>query len=99
VSGGSRCDLHNKDMRAPANQRGYGYQWRKKRDAYLEKNPWCSDPFGDHPGQLVRATHVDHKVPLSEGGLDNESNYDGKCAHCHNKKTATQDGGFGNEKR
>lgn len=98
---GSRCALHAKladKARGTSTQRGYGHKYRIKRDAFLAKNPWCSDPFGDHPGQLVRATHCDHNIPLRDGGADDESNYNALCAHCHNKKTPTIDGGFGNQK-
>jgi 5-methylcytosine-specific restriction endonuclease McrA len=96
---GSRCLLHAVDKQRPnANARGYDYAWRKVRTAFLQKHPWCSDPFGDHAGQLVRATQVDHVLPKSVGGTDAESNLDGKCDHCHDKKTALLDGGFGNKK-
>jgi 5-methylcytosine-specific restriction enzyme A len=96
---GSRCPLHVADRERPnANARGYDYAWRKVRAAFLWKHPWCSDPFGDHADRLVRATQVDHVLPKSEGGTDAESNLDGKCDHCHDKKTALFDGGFGNQK-
>ncbi len=102
VRDGSRCALHARQAdqaRGSSTQRGYGYAWRMKRIAFLLKHPWCSDPFGDHPNQQVRATQVDHVVPKSEGGTDDESNLDGKCDHCHDKKTAMEDGGFGNKKK
>ncbi len=101
VRGASKCEVHRRKAdqeRGTSTERGYDYKWMQKRKDYLAKHPWCSDPFGDHAGQKVRATHVDHVLPKSEGGKDEESNYDGKCDHCHNKKTAKCDGGFGNAK-
>lgn len=99
VQTGPRCPKHPVDKQRPnANDRGYGYSWRKVRNSFLQKHPWCSDPFGDHADTLVRATQVDHVLPKSMGGTDAESNLDGKCDHCHNKKTALLDGGFGNLK-
>jgi 5-methylcytosine-specific restriction enzyme A len=96
---GSRCSLHAVDKQRPnANARGYDYAWRKVRASFLQKHPWCSDPFGDHKGQKRFALHVDHIKRLADGGADDESNYQGLCTHCHSKKTALQDGGFGNQK-
>jgi len=100
VSNGSRCALHARQIeqeRGSSTRRGYGYEWRKIRDAFLQKHPWCSDLFGDHCGQLIRATQADHVIPKSQGGTDDESNLDPKCDHCHDKKTAMKDGGFGNQ--
>lgn len=99
VQSGSLCAQHRREReqeRGSSTQRGYGYAWKKKRDAFLQKHPWCSDPFGFHKGKPVRAKHVDHKIPLRQGGADDESNYDHLCDTCHDHKTATQDGGFGN---
>jgi len=101
VGVGSRCALHARQaeqQRGTSTARGYGYQWRKIRDAFLQKHPWCSDPFGDHLGELVKATQADHKIPKALGGTDDESNLDPKCDHCHDKKTAKEDGGFGNQR-
>jgi len=41
------------------------------------------------------ATDVDHLVPLSVGGADDESNYESKCHECHSAKTAREDGALG----
>jgi 5-methylcytosine-specific restriction protein A len=100
VRSGSLCDAHRHRReveRGTSTARGYGYAWRKIRDAFLQKRPWCSDVFGFHEGALVPAVHVDHRIPKSRGGTDDESNLDGKCGRCHNHKTATSDGGFGNQ--
>lgn len=99
VQDGPRCARHPADKQRPnANARGYDYEWLKKRRAFLQKHPWCSNRFGLHDGEQRKAMHVDHVIPLKEGGADDESNYDGKCTQCHNYKTAKFDGGFGNTK-
>jgi len=101
VSTGSRCEIHaNSDdaLRGSSTKRGYGYKWRKVRERFLHDNPWCCDPFGDHHGQQIIATQVDHIIPRAIGGLDGVDNLESLCAHCHSKKTAKEDGGFGNER-
>lgn len=78
--------------------RGYGADWQRIRAAFLQKHPWCSDPFGVHGSELVRAVDVDHKIPLNSGGTNDEMNLDGLCHSCHSRKTAIRDGGFGNRR-
>jgi 5-methylcytosine-specific restriction protein A len=95
ISEGSRCEVHRlprllpvKDNRPTANARGYDYEWRKKRNAYIMAHPWCVDPYGLHAGTPIRALIVDHIKPRRQGGADDESNYQGLCQACHNIKTA-----------
>lgn len=38
---------------------------------------------------------VDHITPLTAGGTNDESNLQALCKQCHDRKTATEDGGFG----
>lgn len=45
-------------------------------------------------GTLVRATVVDHIKPLARGGTHDKGNLQALCVTCHNRKTATLDGGF-----
>ena len=73
-------------------------QWRLRRREFLRNNPLCVDVFGFHDGALVPANVVDHKVP-HKGDWDlfwDESGWQSMCESCHNHKTATEDGGFGN---
>ena len=101
VTSGSRCSLHAKkadEARGSAVERGYGSRWRKIRYVFLWKHPWCLDPFGDHDGAQVSATQVDHIIPRNIGGTDNDENLQALCDHCHSKKTAMEDGGFGNQR-
>lgn len=97
------CERHHGSgydaRRGTSTQRGYGYTWRKIRDAFLRANPWCSDAYGLHKGETIRATQADHKIPKSQGGTDAWSNLDPKCDRCHSHKTAKEDGGFGNQSK
>jgi len=78
-------------------QRGYGYAWQKYRRAFLmmPEHAVCAEC------QREPASHVDHRTPVS--GADdpnfwNPENHQGLCPGCHARKTARDDGGFGNAK-
>ncbi|MEY3203963.1 MAG: hypothetical protein RLZZ21_294 [Planctomycetota bacterium] len=34
--------------------------------------------------------HADHRVPLEEGGSDEDENLDWRCSRCHGKKTRAE---------
>ena len=60
--------------------------WRKLRKLVLDKNPLCVHCLKE---DIVKpADVVDHIVPVKRGGDKlNESNLQGLCHQCHNKKT------------
>lgn len=64
--------------RPSASARGYDRRWDGRRRAYLEDHPTCERPGCGRP-----ATVVDHRLPLREGGPDDESNYQALCKLCH----------------
>ena len=98
-----------------AAKRGYDRAWKRTSDAYLAENPLCVDPHGDHIVRVrdeytgeyrdvsvaVEATDVDHIIPhCNDMGLFYDwDNLQSLCHACHGKKTATEDGGFGNRKK
>jgi 5-methylcytosine-specific restriction protein A len=98
------CPLHQgiaagrKNNTNPARQYHYLYdrKWRKARAAYLLDHPFCEDCEAE--GRLEAATIVDHRVPhLGDPVLFwDQSSWRGLCRTHHNRKTATEDGGFGN---
>ena len=71
----------------------YDRRWRKRRDAHLRIEPLCRHCGAS--GIIKAATDVDHITPLSQGGADDDSNYQSLCHECHSCKTAREDGGFG----
>ncbi|MDQ0414223.1 HNH endonuclease [Mesobacillus stamsii] len=90
------CDDHKQlnnsyDMyRGTAAQRGYNARWRKARASYLSQHPICI-----RCGHV--ATVVDHII-AHKGDMHlfwTVSNWQSLCNTCHNRKTATEDGGFG----
>lgn len=87
--GRGRCAVHQQQqarLRAQTpEQRFYRTaRWRKERIAFLAEHPFCACGCGG------LATVVDHIKPLSEGGLDDWSNYEGMTKDCHNAKTARE---------
>lgn len=88
----------NDRQRGSASQRGYGVKWQRARDAYLAAHPLCVEC--EKRNNLIPATVVDHIVP-HKGDVnlfwDSAGNWQALCAPCHNRKTVTEDGGFGNK--
>ena len=70
--------------------------WRKKlKPLVLARDPVCKT-CGRYP-----STHADHIKPHKGDWtlFCDMANLQGLCASCHSKKTAGEDGGFGNAQR
>jgi len=96
---GSRSPQQRKadaDRRRPsARERGYTSKWERERKRYLDEHPLCVHCEAE--GRVEAATVVDHIVP-HRGDLKlfwRRSNWQALCTTHHNRKTATEDGGFG----
>ncbi|MFA5593217.1 MAG: HNH endonuclease [Micavibrio sp.] len=75
----------------PTNDR----RWRRLRALVLQEQPLCA--LCAQAGLVKAASVVDH---INGDALDNDrSNLQALCASCHARKTAREDGGFGNPKR
>lgn len=108
VRGPGRCPEHRAEARRQTTARvgssysqGYDSAWRKVRDAYLERNPFCVGMVDDgQGGQRVcgePATIADHKVAFRgrpELRLD-PTNLQPLCHHCSGVKTNRAEGIFG----
>jgi 5-methylcytosine-specific restriction protein A len=84
--------------RGTASERGYTARWARYRKAYLSLHPLCA--VCERDGKLVAATVVDHIQP-HKGDYSlmwDASNHQGLCVYHHNRKTATEDGGFGHKR-
>lgn len=90
--------MEEPQQRAKTAARGYGSRWQKARATYLKHNPLCASC--EARGVLVVATVVDHIEPHKgdQAKFWNHDNWQPLCATCHNRKTASEDGAFGNAK-
>lgn len=93
------CEEHKKEMTRKQNERSsklYTYQWRKASKDFLRRHPLCI--HCERTGRITPATEVDHIKP--HGGDQklfwDKRNWQPLCKSCHSKKTAKEDGGFGN---
>jgi len=93
------CDIHTQQKnreRDTAAQRGYDTRWRKARLMYLRAHPLCHHCLD--LGISTSATVVDHITP-HRGNTElfwETDNWQPLCKSCHDRKTAGEDGGFGN---
>lgn len=67
-------------------QRGYGYHWRKLREAVLQRDSHLCKPCAKR-GIYSPATEVDHIINKKAGGSDEMSNLQSICPTCHAEKT------------
>ncbi len=90
----SKCPEHRREAdrkRGTASERGYGYEWRKIRKAYLERHPICQD----REGCIAPATDVDHIDGEGPFGDNSDENLRALCHSHHSRRTARdQKGGW-----
>ncbi|MBI6975727.1 HNH endonuclease [Pseudomonas lactis] len=86
-------------QRETSAQRGYNYKWQQASKGFLVKHPLCAEH--ERCGEVAAATEVDHIVP-HKGDMVlfwDRSNWQALCHSCHSRKTASEDGGWGNPSR
>lgn len=86
----------NLEQRQSASKRGYGSDWREASLLFRMYNPLCVECLKKN--RSVAAQVVDHIIPhKGDPTLRwDRANWQSLCKSCHSKKTAAQDGGFGN---
>ena len=60
------------------------------RSQVLSANPLCV--HCEAKGKTRKAEHIDHIIPLYQGGTDDLVNLQGLCIPCHEAKTAKDAG-------
>jgi 5-methylcytosine-specific restriction enzyme A len=100
----SKCPAHMAQaraavdaMRGNSNERGYGAAWRAARAAFLRAHPLCMCDECERLGRLLPSSIVDHVRPHKgdRALFWDRSNWQALSKPCHDRKTATHDGGFG----
>ncbi len=95
-------NIRERDSKGYSKARGESGSWghlygnaryRRRRKIFMQNHPLC--PCGE------LATDLDHIVPHKGDRklFFDESNWQALCKSCHSRKTAAEDGGFGNETR
>jgi len=103
VSKGSRCPAHpyevHRSLAAKEYNRLYNTaRWRKRRVIYLRNHPLCCDC---EARQVIKSAQVVDHIQPHKGDTAlffDESNWQPLCKRCHDRKTAAENGGFGNVK-
>jgi 5-methylcytosine-specific restriction endonuclease McrA len=90
------CRCVRRDRSGDLTQPGYGAGWRALRAEHLAMEPWCRECLTH--GRYVAATDVDHITARRKGGSEEHDNLRSLCHACHARKTAAEDGGFGNRR-
>ena len=97
---GKSADARRRErQRETSAQRGYNYKWQQASKGFLVKHPLCAEH--ERCGEVAAATEVDHIVP-HKGDMVlfwDRSNRQALCPSCHSRKTASEDGGWGNPSR
>lgn len=102
------------ERRGSAASRGYDSRWTKARATFLRSRPLCECEECRQLGRLEAATVVDHIIPhklkdaLESGDAEriaqaqalfwDKGNWMPMAKRCHDRKTAREDGGFGNRR-
>lgn len=76
----------------------YGARWQRYRLTFLAEHPLCECGDCRKYNRLWVATVVDHVIP-HRGNLGlfwDPENHQAMAKTCHDRKTAREDGGFGN---
>lgn len=85
--------------RMTATQRGYNYKWQQARKAFLAEHPLCECEECRKSKYPLTASVVDHIIP-HRGDMKlfwDKNNWQAMNKRCHDRKTARENGGFGNK--
>src|SRR5688572_11599751 len=68
-----------------------GRALQTRRATWFRYHPLCV--LCETKGRVSAAIELDHVIPLSKGGRDDESNIQGLCIDCHEEKTRSERAG------
>jgi 5-methylcytosine-specific restriction enzyme A len=89
--GTGRCERHKVQAwarRVDVPKRVTGRRLQRMRANLFRRQPLCEVCLGK--GVTTPATIRDHRIPLAEGGADDETNEQAICEPCHAEKSAAE---------
>ena len=63
---------------------------QQRRARLFQREPLCVYCLAATPPRTTAACIADHRIPLAEGGRDDESNLVGCCVECHTVKVQAE---------
>jgi 5-methylcytosine-specific restriction protein A len=60
------------------------------RQRILLRDPLCVDCLAATPRRVSASVEVDHRIPVEQGGSDDDRNLAGVCIPCHREKSARE---------
>lgn len=80
------------DHEGSRHERGYGYQWTKRREQVMQRDRYLCQPC-ERQGRVTPAKQVDHITPKAKDGSDDFDNLQAICDACHTAKTKAEASG------
>ena len=100
---GKYCEKHKKLVDQQYNKYGRdeftktiykSKKWQILRKEHIKLEPFCAECMKN--GRIVRATIVDHIIPIKQGGEKyDHSNLQSLCWSCHSRKSIEEGSRFG----
>jgi 5-methylcytosine-specific restriction protein A len=88
TTSGGRCEQHQRSSwvkRPTATKRITGRRLQRARAELFARQPLCEQC--EAKGVVRLATQRDHRVPLAEGGTEDDTNVQALCDACHAAKS------------
>ena len=77
------------DHELSRHERGYGYEWTKRRMSVLQRDMYLCQ-MCLKAKRTTPAKEVDHITPKAEDGTDDYDNLQAICTDCHKAKTKAE---------
>lgn len=87
IESGRFCESHKGDVwQKHGKAHTYGGDWARRRAYVMARDEYLCQPCLK-AGRVTQAAHVDHIIPVAEGGTDGLDNLQAICESCHKVKT------------
>jgi len=83
--------IDTKVVKSKVVERERGRPWMRRRQRIMERDGYLCQTCSKS-GKVTVAEEVDHIIPLSVGGRDDDGNLQAICKECHQSKTTAEGG-------